>query len=127
MGIVFNAHYFLYFDIGVTELWRAAGLSYAEMAAAGVDTAVVEATAKFRAPARFDDLVDIEAAVDRLGRTSAVIAFRIWRDEELLCEGHNVYVFVDRDTHEKIDIPQDVRAALAGQDPAPAAAAKTEA
>ena len=122
LGIVFNANYFLYFDIALTELWRAAGMSYAEMAQAGVELAVVEANARFRAAARFDDELDVEAAVENLGRTSVVTGYRVRRDGELLCEGRLVHVFVHPDTVEKIEIPADVRAALA-RDAEPEAAA----
>ena len=113
MGIVFNANFFLYFDIGLTELWRAAGMSYAEMAQAGVEMAVVEANARFRAAARFDDELDLEAAVEHLGRTSVVTAYRLSRGGELLCEGRLVHVFVGLPTLEKIEIPAHIRAAPA--------------
>jgi acyl-CoA thioester hydrolase len=112
LGIVFNANFFMYFDVALTELWRDAGISYGAMAEAGVETAVVEAAARFRAPARFDDELDLEAAVERLGTTSIVTRYRVLRDEELLCEGTLVHVCVDRRTHEKVSIPAEVRAAL---------------
>ncbi len=112
LGIVFNANYFLYFDVAFTELWRAGGLSYAELAEQGVETAVLEATARFRSPASFDDELDVHAAVQRLGRTSMVTDYRIARDATLVCEGRLVHVFVDRATHEKREIPAEVRRAL---------------
>ncbi len=112
LGIVFNANFFLYFDIAFTELWRAAGLSYAELAGQGVETAVLEATARFRSPARFDDVLDVHAAVERLGRTSMVTDYRITREDVLISEGRLVHVFVDRATHEKREIPAEVRRAL---------------
>ncbi len=70
-SIVFNAQYFAYFDIAMTELWRAAfERSYATMIADfGIDMVVAEATARFLGSARFDDLVDVEAAITRLGTT----------------------------------------------------------
>src|SRR5436190_20459951 len=71
-GVVFNAHYFAYFDIALTELWRAAVGGYAAMMDAGVDLQVVEATARYKAPARFDDLVDVTIEVTKLGTTSIV-------------------------------------------------------
>ena len=33
-NIVFNGHYLTYFDVGVTEYWRAIGLPYPETSAA---------------------------------------------------------------------------------------------
>ena len=50
--VVFNAHYFAYFDVALTEVWRHAGIPYERMIASGTDMVVVEARARFHAPAR---------------------------------------------------------------------------
>jgi acyl-CoA thioester hydrolase len=112
-GHVFNAHYFAYFDVALTELWRAVAGGYSAMLAGGVDIVVVEATARYRAPGRFDDLLDVEVAVDRLGTTSMTTRMRVLRAGELLVEGEMVHVFVDRATMAKTPIPDGIRAALA--------------
>ncbi len=112
LGIVFNANYFLYFDIAFTELWRAAGLSYTALTEGGLETAVLEATARFHSPARFDDVLDVHAAVEHLGRTSMVTVYAVRGGDTLVCEGRLVHVFVDRATHAKREMPADVRSAL---------------
>jgi acyl-CoA thioester hydrolase len=113
MGVVFNPNYFLYFDVAFTELWRDVGVTYAELMEAGVETAAVEATARFRSAARFDDELDIEAGVEQLGRTSLVTGYRVLRGDEVLCEGRLVHVFVSPATMGKVEIPESVRKALA--------------
>ena len=67
-GVVFNAHYFAYFDVALTELWREAFGSYANVVQDGTDVVVVEAGATFRAPARFDDEIDVELAISAWAR-----------------------------------------------------------
>jgi acyl-CoA thioester hydrolase len=111
-GVVFNAHYFAYFDIALTELWREAVGSYAAMMDQGVDLQVVEATARYKAPARFDDLVDVTIEVTKLGTTSMVTRLAIRRGDALLVEGELAHVFVDRETLTKLPIPDGIRAAL---------------
>jgi acyl-CoA thioester hydrolase len=111
-GVVFNAHYFAYFDIALTELWREVAGSYTAMMAQGVDLQVVEATARYRAPARFDDEIDVTIEVARLGTTSMVTSLAIHRDGTLLVEGELAHVFVDGGTLTKIPIPDGIRAAL---------------
>ena len=111
-GVVFNAHYFTYFDVALTEMWREAFGSYGEVVASGTDVVVVEAGATFRAPARFDDELDVELRIDRLGTTSMTTATTIRRDGELLVEGRMVHVFVDAKTLLKQEIPDRVRAGL---------------
>jgi acyl-CoA thioester hydrolase len=113
-GVVFNAHYFAYFDIALTELWREVAGSYGAMMEAGVDLQVVEATARYKAPARFDDEIDVTIEVVKLGTTSMVTSLAIRRDGALLVEGELAHVFVDRDALTKIPIPERIRAALEG-------------
>jgi acyl-CoA thioester hydrolase len=111
-GVVFNAHYFAYFDVALTEMWRDAFGSYRKVVAEGTDVVVVEAGATFRAPARFDDELEVELRIDRLGTTSMTTATTIRRDGELLVEGRMVHVFVDAKTLLKQEIPDRVRAGL---------------
>ena len=67
-GIVFNPNYLAYFDHTVTELWRASAIgSWDAMVERGLDVVVGEANIRFRAPARFDDLIAIHAP-DRQAR-----------------------------------------------------------
>ncbi len=111
-GVVFNANYFAYFDVALTELWREALGGYAAMMEAGADLQVVEATARYRAPARFDEELDITIEVSRLGTTSMVTTLAVYRDGALLVEGELAHVFVDASTLVKIPIPEAIRSAL---------------
>ena len=111
-GVVFNAHYFAYFDLALTELWREAAGGYGAMMEEGVDLQVVEATARYKAPARFDDEIDVTIEVTNLGNTSMLTRYAIHRDGTLLVEGELVYVFVDAGTLTKIPIPDRFRSAL---------------
>ena len=111
-GVVFNAHYFTYFDIALTEMWRAAFGSYQSVVEQGTDVVVVEASATYRAPARFDEEIEVELGVARLGTTSMTTQTAIRRDEQLLVEGRLVHVFVDPSTMAKQEIPAHIRAGL---------------
>jgi acyl-CoA thioester hydrolase len=111
-GVVFNAHYFAYFDVALTEMWREAFGSYSNVVDGGVDVLVVEASARFRAPARFDEELDIELAIARLGTTSMTMDCAVRRDGAALVEGRLIHVFVDTATMAKCPIPEDVRAGL---------------
>ena len=113
-GIVFNPNYLAYFDHTVTELWRASSIgSWEAMVERGVDVVVGEANIRFRAPARFDDLIAIHARIAKFGSTSLTLELEILRGEELLIEGWLRQVFVDAKTWAKTPIPDWVRAALA--------------
>jgi acyl-CoA thioester hydrolase len=111
-GVVFNANYFAYFDVALTELWREAAGSYTEMMASGVDMVVAEARASYRAPARFDDELEVSVLVTRLGTTSMVTRMTVTRDTTVVVEGEMRHVFIDAATGTKTAIPDDIRRSL---------------
>ena len=110
--IVFNANYFAYFDIAMTELWRAAAGSYGAMLEQGIDMVVAEASARFLGAARFDDELSLEVLITRLGTTACTTRHRVLRGEEELVEGEMRHVFVDRESLQKTPIPDWLREAL---------------
>lgn len=112
-GIVFNANYVAYFDVVLTELWRAAFGSYAAMTDRGIDMVVGEVNARFLGSARFDDELELALSVVRLGTTAMTCAIDVLRDGEVLVAGTIRHVFVEAATMGKTPIPEDVREALA--------------
>ena len=111
-GIVFNANYLLYFDVAFTELWRAAVGPWQDMVERGVDAVVAEANLVYRAPARFDDELQLQARITRLGATAITTEIDVLREKELLVEGRLRHVCVATDTWGKIDLPDWVRRGL---------------
>ena len=116
-GIVFNANYLLYFDVAFTEYWRDRVGPWDDMVSVGVDVVVAEANLRFRAPARFDDVLALEVTTEELGKTSMTTRIDIQRDGELLVEMRLRHVFVDRATWSKTAMPDGIREQLAA--PAP--------
>lgn len=111
-GIVFNANYLMYFDVCFTELWRVAVGPWQEMVERGIDAVVAEADLRFRAPARFDDVLELRARVADLGTTSITTEIGVVRDGEVLVEGRLRHVVVDAKTRRKTDIPDWIRGGL---------------
>jgi len=111
--VVFNAHYLTYFDVAMTELWRAAFGGYQAMMDRGYDMVVAEANIRFLRSAKFDDELALEVAVTKLGDSSIVTRHRILREDELLIEGMMRHVLVDIATLRKATFPDWARSALA--------------
>ena len=113
-GVVFNANYYAYFDLLMTELWRENIGPYEQMVEQGTDMSVVASGARFIQPARFDDEIDLNAQITRLGNTamSTRITITRARDGAQLVDGEIHHVFVDPATYTKRPIPDDVRAGL---------------
>jgi acyl-CoA thioester hydrolase len=113
-GVVYFARYPEYYDITITELFREAVGSYQAMVDGGSDMVVAEQSIRYRGSGRFDELVDVEVTIDKLGDTSMLSSYTIKRDGELLVEGDMRHVFIEVQTKRKRSIPDDIRAALAG-------------
>lgn len=98
MGVVYHANYLVWFEIGRVELIRKMGLSYKDMEAeSGCMIAVVEANARYRSPARYDDELMIETRLTAARSSVIRFAYRVLRDGAVLCEGQTVHVVVDRE------------------------------
>src|SRR5215207_7741686 len=87
MGIVHHASYLVYFEAGRVEWLRRRGVAYADWAGRGVHLPVVEAHASYRAPARFDDLLDIETTLAELRTVSLKFTYKIHRNGEPIAQG----------------------------------------
>jgi acyl-CoA thioester hydrolase len=107
--VVFNPHYFMYFDVTVGEYWRAIGFEY-PAGLVGTDIFAVDARASFVAPARYDDELAIGCRVAKLGTSSATTLFAVFRGDDLLTRGEIVHVHVDLATRKSVAWPEAFRA-----------------
>jgi len=111
-GVVFNANFIMYFDVALTELWREAIGRYDAMLEAGTDMVVAEARARYLAPAGFDDELDIELRITRLGNTGMTTELVVRRGDATVVEGEMRHVFIDPATKLKKPMPDNIRAAM---------------
>lgn len=95
MGIVHHAAYLTYFEAGRVEWLRRRGIKYADFAASGVHTAVVEATTKYVAAARFDDELECATTLLEVGGASLVYGYRLVRGDVLVATGSTKLACVD--------------------------------
>src|SRR6266508_438210 len=59
MGVVYHANYLVWCEIGRTDFIRDLGTPYAELERSNVSLAVVEASLRFHAGARYDDMIRV--------------------------------------------------------------------
>jgi len=99
-GIVFNSRFFEYFDWGTWSLFEAAlDVRPPELAAAfGIDSLpLVDASAKFIAPARFGDRVELASQVIAFRRSSFDVGHQLFVSGMLAVEGQETRVWAGRD------------------------------
>src|SRR4029077_20200359 len=76
--VVFNSRYSEYVDVSINELLRATGV-LKDFTDAELDFQLVKQTVEWKAPARFDQVLELSIAATRLGNTSFTLGteFRI--------------------------------------------------
>lgn len=95
-AVLFNSRYLEYFDIGITEYWRAVGFYDAMKTHGDAEFHVARALVEYRAPIRLDELVDICVVCSRIGTSSMTFAFEIHGagGDDLRATGEEVSVHV---------------------------------
>ena len=113
--IVFNGHYLTYFDVAITEYWRAIGVPYPAVTERwGSDLFVVKAGIEYHAPAHYDDVLDIGVMVARIGTSSMRFVAGIFRQDAHLIGGELIYVNADPVTRKPVRVPEELRALIRG-------------
>ena len=108
MGVVYHANYLVWFEIGRVELMRQMGVTYDEMEREeGCGIAVVEAAARYRCPARYDDELIVRTWLTAMRGAVIKFSYAIVRaaDDAVLCEGQTVHVVVNKEM-KKCVLPQ---------------------
>lgn len=112
-NIVFNGHYLSYFDIGITEYWRAIGLPYPEgIAGTGGDLFAVRSVINYHASAHFDEHLEICVRSAKIGTSSMTFEMAIFRAGERMISGEMVYVNADPETKTSRPLPEKLRKAI---------------
>lgn len=125
MGVAYHANYLVWCEVGRTDMIRALGPSYAEMEQEGVRLAVAEATLRYRAPARYDDVVRVETRLERAQSRGVTFSYRLILGSPagqgvagtLLATATTVLIALDRDGRTRV-MPPHVREAFDALDPA---------
>jgi acyl-CoA thioester hydrolase len=109
MGLLHHATYFVYFEMGRTELLRTMGVSYRDIEDAGHYLVIVEVGCKFKRPAYYDDLLTLRTTLKRVTHVKIEHEYEVLREGLLLAEGHTTLACVDRQGR-----PQALPPALGG-------------
>lgn len=97
-GVVYYGNYLRYFEAGRSELLRDYGVPNLELEEKGYILPVVECKIRYKASARYDDLLLVETSVQEVKKMSCRFNYRISRvaDQQLLAKGYTVHACVDR-------------------------------
>ena len=100
MQVAYYANFLVWFEIGRTDYCRQHGFAYREMEQQdGLYIMVAEARCRYKAPARYDDEIEVRTCLKATRKRVLVFGYEIYRlpDAEMLAEGETVHVITDRD------------------------------
>lgn len=100
MQYAYNGKYFEYFEVGRTEMMREQGLTYRSIEENGYQMPVVEAQIKFKNPAFYDELLEVETRVEKLPLAKVHIDHTIRSLDRniVIAEGYIELAFIKSDT-----------------------------
>ena len=100
MGIVYYANFFVWFEIGRTDLCRQLGFTYEQMEREeGLYLMVAETRCRYKAPAHYDEEIVVRTKLRAVRKRVLVFAYEVYRalDPMLLAEGETIHVITDHD------------------------------
>jgi acyl-CoA thioester hydrolase len=108
-GIVYNAHYLTYFDIGVHEFFHSLPYDYTAIGReTGQDFNMAMGKVNYRRALRLDEEFVVEVSISRVGRSSLTfdLAIRVGDEEEPRATGEIVSVHADQATNKSTPLPE---------------------
>lgn len=96
MGLLHHSKYLSYFEIGRTDMFRAAGGDYRAMEASGLFVVVVKVVCRYRKPAYYDDVLTVRTTLKQVSAAKIVHEYELLRESESLASAEVTLAVVDR-------------------------------
>lgn len=95
-GVVYYGNYLRFMEAGRTEFMRAHLITYKSLEDAGFIMPVIECYCRYKASAKYDDLLVVETSLVEVKPISCRFNYRILRqkDEKLLVKGHTIHAVI---------------------------------
>jgi acyl-CoA thioester hydrolase len=108
--VVHYSNYFRFLERAEEDFYRHLGFSFIDIAKMGLWFPRVEVFCRYKKPARFNDLIEVELTVEELREKSMKYGFRMFNKETevLLAEGYVVIVVADKQTQKAVPIPKEI-------------------
>lgn len=113
MGVAHHANYLIWCEVGRTHHMERLGVRYRDLERRGVRLPVVAASLRYRAAARYDDVLTVRCWIRDAGSRSVEFGNAIERPEDarILVTARITLIAVD-EAHATITIPHDIRSLL---------------
>ncbi len=107
MGVLYYAEYLHIFERARSQFIRDLGMSYREVEARDIYLPVREASCRYRASARYDDLLQIKTSINAWGKASMIFAYEVYAEDrkQILSTGLTQHAFVNS-TGKPVAVPK---------------------
>lgn len=114
MGIAHHANYLVWFEIGRTDLCRAAGMPYTVIEQRGFILVVTEIGCRFRTPFRYDDEVLIRTSLSEAASRAMTFAYELYDEQgkELRASGYSSHLWLDQQSRKPVRADVEVMKAF---------------
>jgi acyl-CoA thioester hydrolase len=97
MGVAYNSHYLIWFELGRAAFMRERGVPYTDVEKKGYFLPISRFSCRIASPARYDEELLIHAHPSELKSRSITFKYRIERDGTRLAEGETTHICVGED------------------------------
>lgn len=108
MGVVYYGNYMRFFEASRASFLRSFGKSHRDLDDWGVALPVVEAHCRYRKPAFYEDLLDIDVECDELRGASMRFVYQVRRGSDVLADGYTRHASVGLDGRPRA-VPEPLR------------------
>jgi acyl-CoA thioester hydrolase len=109
MRVVYYSNYLIWFEMVRTEYFRAKGLVYKELEDnEKIFLPVTEAQCAYKAPVKYDDLIEIKATLSEIGKSRITFEYEVIKDGNVTTTGYTKHVFVNG-TGRPIPVPDRIK------------------
>jgi acyl-CoA thioester hydrolase len=103
MGVVYHSNFVIWFEVGRVEALRTLGFTYKQMEQDGCHLPVVDLRCRYKAPARYDDLITVRTYLKRVRENLVHFFYEVLRAEDatVLAEGETVHLTLDNEGNKR--------------------------
>jgi len=109
MGFVYYGNYPVFYEIGRVEAMRSLGFSYKKLEESGIMMPVLESSAKYLLPAKYDELINIKTTITALPKVKIHFTYEILNEaDKLIHTAETTLAFIKKESFRPCRVPSEI-------------------
>ena len=109
MGFCYYGNYAQFLEVARVETLREQGISYKELEENGILLPVRNYSIKYIAPAKYDDVIQINTEISDIKNSQIIFKYSIYLDQKLIATAVTELVFVSKENYKPMKVPADFK------------------